>query len=88
MAYHVEIEHQASRALIRLARGDRSAARRIDSAIRALATDPRPTGAKKLVGATGWRIRVGDYRIVYVIEDAVLVITVVKVGHRRDVYER
>lgn len=87
MAYHVEIEHSASRTLLRIARGDRAAARRIDSAIKALAEDPRPAGALKLVGTGGWRIRIGDYRVVYAIEDAVLAVTIVKIGHRRDVYE-
>jgi mRNA interferase RelE/StbE len=61
--------------------------RRVDARILALADDPRPAGAKKLAGAAGlFRIRVGDYRVVYHIGDAVMIVTVVKIGHRREVY--
>ena len=54
--------------------------------IRSLATDPRPHGVKKLSGQERYRMRQGNYRILYAIEDAQLVITVVKVGDRREVY--
>lgn len=55
--------------------------------IESLAYEPRPNGAKKLVADEElWRIRVGLYRVVYAIRDSVLVVLVVKVGHRRDVY--
>ena len=48
---------------------------------------PRPNGAKKLVGGNGeWRVRTGDYRIVYEIDDQVLLVLVVAVGHRREIY--
>jgi mRNA interferase RelE/StbE len=61
--------------------------RRIKDAIEALADDPRPAGSIPLVGGDGeWRIRVGDYRIVYDIEDRKLVILVLRIGHRREVY--
>jgi len=54
-----------------------------------LATDPWPTGSKKLVGEIDlWRVRVGDFRIIYTIEDEVLVVHVVRIGNRRDVYEK
>lgn len=60
---------------------------RIASAIDALADDPRPSGCKKLVGSEHtYRIRVGDYRIVYDIQGAKLVVSVIRVRHRRDVY--
>jgi mRNA interferase RelE/StbE len=60
---------------------------RIASAIDALAGDPRPSGVTKLRGPEGfYRIRVGDYRVVYAIEDDVLLVLVVRVGHRREVY--
>ena len=62
--------------------------KRILARIRSLADDPRPAGCEKLSGQERYRIRQGIYRIVYAIEDARLVVTVVKVGHRRDVYER
>lgn len=54
--------------------------------IQALADDPRPMGAEKLSGQERYRIRQGDYRIPYEIEDQILRIMVVKIGHRRDAY--
>ena len=59
---------------------------RIMEAIRALAVDPRPPQSQKLSGREQYRLRQGTYRILYVIEDDVLIVTVVKVGHRREVY--
>ena len=59
---------------------------RIIQRIGQLAKDPRPTGSKKLSGHDRYRIRQGSYRIVYSIEDNELVVVVVKVGHRKDVY--
>jgi len=56
--------------------------------IEALADDPRPPGCEKLSGQERYRIRQGAYRILYEIEDHRLVITVVKIGHRRDVYRQ
>jgi mRNA interferase RelE/StbE len=52
-----------------------------------LADNPRPNGYKKLKGKKGYRIRVGDYRVIYEIFDEVLVIEVVDLGHRKDIYE-
>ncbi len=54
-----------------------------------LAENPRPTGCKKLVGNKEeiWRIRIGDYRILYTIEDQVKIVDIRKVGHRKDIYE-
>ena len=54
----------------------------------ALADDPRPVGSQKLSGQERYRLRQGDYRILYSIEDDRLTVVVVKVGHRREVYER
>jgi mRNA interferase RelE/StbE len=60
---------------------------RIISALHALADDPRPHGVKKLKGYRDyWRIRVGDYRIIYTIQDDRLLVVVIRIGHRRDVY--
>ena len=88
MAYHAEIENEAAKALIRLARGDKASARRITAAVRSLAEDPRSAAATKLVGQDAWRLRVGDYRVVYLIEEAVLVVTITRIAHRREVYDR
>ncbi|MFD2933085.1 type II toxin-antitoxin system RelE family toxin [Spirosoma flavum] len=56
-------------------------------AIEKLADDPRPEGCKKLKGRSGYRVRKGDYRIIYDIQDDVLIVEVVAVGHRRQIYE-
>ena len=61
-------------------------AKRIETALQKLEKDPRPPGAKKLKGRDGWRVRVGDYRILYEIIDQQLCVLVIYVGHRRDVY--
>jgi mRNA interferase RelE/StbE len=59
---------------------------RILAAVAGLETQPRPAGCKKLRGESAWRIRVGDYRVIYEIHDKVLQVVVVTVGHRREVY--
>ena len=61
---------------------------RLRDSIAALAEIPRPPGCKKLKGPGGmWRIRVGDYRVVYEVDDSSLVVRILRAGHRRDVYE-
>lgn len=55
-------------------------------AIRGLAENPRPRGTKKLRGADLWRLRAGDYRVLYTIQDERLIVVVVRVGHRREAY--
>lgn len=57
------------------------------SAIELLASDPRPDGCKKLKGRPGYRIRKGDYRVLYDVQDSVLVVEVIALGHRKDIYE-
>lgn len=57
------------------------------TSIESLATNPRPAGYKKLTGRNGYRIRKGDYRIIYEVHDGVLYIKIIAVGHRKDVYE-
>lgn len=59
----------------------------IKAAIYLLADEPRPQGCKKLKGRDGFRIRVGDYRIIYAIYDKTLTIDVVALGHRKDIYD-
>lgn len=60
--------------------------RKILSIIAALAENPRPLGCKKLSGEERYRLRQGNYRILYSIEDRILTVCIVKVGHRREVY--
>lgn len=70
-----------------LSRMPRSIQRRLTEAIEGLESNPRPHGVKKLEGHDDlWRVRVGDYRIIYTIEDDRLLVLVVKIGHRGDVY--
>ncbi|NOS90672.1 MAG: type II toxin-antitoxin system RelE/ParE family toxin [Cyclobacteriaceae bacterium] len=51
-----------------------------------LSDHPRPNGCKKLKGRDGYRIRIGDYRIIYTIEDNILTIVIIDIGHRKDIY--
>ena len=61
---------------------------RIISALRALSENPRPHGVKKLKGYRDyWRIRVGDYRVIYTIQNDLLLVVVIRIGHRREVYD-
>lgn len=86
MAYRIEL---TSKALRELAALPRDAQQRIDARILALSEEPRPPGSKKLEGEEDlYRIRVGDYRIVYRVDDKVLVVLVVRIGHRREVYRK
>lgn len=64
------------------------ARRKLAAKIRALAEDPRPHGAEKLSGQERYRVRQGDYRAIYGIDDAAQTVLVVKVGHRGDVYRQ
>lgn len=83
MAYRVTIQRAAAKALDRIDHKQRD---RITDAITALGDDPRPPGCIKLAGIDGWRIRVGDYRIVYSIDDGVHIVDVRRIGNRRDIY--
>ncbi len=83
--YRVALRPAAVRALRKL---DPKVRTRVQGAIGLLAHDPRPPGARALQGRDGLRVRVGDYRIIYTINDRVLTVVVIRLGHRRDVYER
>jgi mRNA interferase RelE/StbE len=75
------------RALRDLRKLDQSVVRRILPAVSRLAHDPRPPGVVALAGQQGLlRLRIGDYRVIYSVEDARLVVVVVEVGHRREIY--
>ena len=71
-----------------LSKLDPQVARRVQAAIALLAEDPRPPASRPLRGRPAWRVRIGDYRIIYAIDDEVLLVVVVTLGHRRDVYDR
>jgi mRNA interferase RelE/StbE len=84
MAYRVEVKSQAEKALAAIPNPHR---RRIAKAIDGLAQQPRPAGCTKLAGVdNAYRIRVGDYRIVYQIMDRVLIVYIIRVAHRKDIY--
>jgi mRNA interferase RelE/StbE len=85
VSYRIELRPAAIRALKQVDHQDRG---RIRGAISLLGEDPRPPGARALKGRTGLRVRVGDYRIIYTVDDDVLVVAVITLGHRRDVYDR
>jgi mRNA interferase RelE/StbE len=82
-SYKITIKRSAAKELEKIVLPDR---KRIVEKILLLADDPRPLGCKKLSGQEKYRLRQGDYRVLYEIQDDILIITVVKIGHRRDVY--
>jgi len=86
MTYTIEISTSAAKAVNKLEAANRL---RIAGAIELLSVDPRPPGAKMLRGGEQgrWRVRVGDYRVVYAIEDDRLLVLVLRVAHRREVYD-
>ena len=83
MTYRVEILRSAQKQLAKINPQDQA---RIIAAVRALADNPRPPGCKKLSGRPAWRIRSGQYRVIYEIHEGRLLVLVVAVGHRREVY--
>lgn len=85
MKYDLLIKRSAQKQLANIPRPNRD---RIITAVRSLADDPRPAGVRKLTGRDAWRIRIGEYRIIYEIYDDALLVLVVSIGHRRDVYTR
>jgi mRNA interferase RelE/StbE len=82
-SYSIEIKRSAARELAELPKQDRL---RVIARIEQLAHDPRPSGSEKLSGQERYRVRQGDYRILYEIHDHVLLVMVVRIGHRREVY--
>ena len=86
MTYEVALAPAAARQLRKF---DPQVRRRIQAAIELLATEPRPPAATRLVGDAGqWRVRTGDHRIVYEIEEERLLVLVLSAGHRRENYQR
>lgn len=83
MSYRVELRPAAVPALKRVDPQDRD---RLRGAIALLGEEPRPPGAKALPGRPGLRVRIGNYRIIYTVNDGILVVAVITLGHRSNVY--
>ena len=83
MAYAVSLKRSAAKDLEAIEQPHRS---RIREAIAELASDPRPVGSRKLQGELGHRIRIGDYRVKYTVDDAAEAVLVREVKHRREAY--
>lgn len=86
MTYRIELAPSAARQLKKFTPDVR---RRIQAVLELLADDPRPPAATPLVGGAGeWRVRTGDYRVIYEINDLQVLVLVLRMGHRREVYDR
>ncbi len=85
MLYQIAIERSVIKFLSRIPETDYH---HIKAKIQSLATDPRPNGSIKLKGRNAYRVRQGDYRILYEIRDKALLIVVVTVGHRKEIYRK
>jgi mRNA interferase RelE/StbE len=86
VGYRIEWRPRARKAFLAL---DKPVRRRIGEAVDALAADPRPAAAKMITGAHGvLRIRVGDYRVLYTIDEGQLIVLVLDAGHRSEIYGR
>ena len=83
MSYGIQLLPVAVRAIRKLPPEGK---RRVQAVIEIFADDPRPPAARKLTGRPEWRVRSGDYRVLYRIEDAVLTVVIVDAGHRREIY--
>ncbi len=83
MSYAVDIHSPAKKSLCRLPENVQT---RIARSMLALAENPRPSGVVKLSGREAWRIRIGDYRVIYTIDDARKEVVIYAIGHRREIY--
>jgi mRNA interferase RelE/StbE len=86
VTYAIQLSPAAARELRKF---DPTVRRRIQAVLELLAEEPRPPAAKRLVGGAGeWRVRTGDHRVIYEIHDGQLLVLVLRMAHRREVYER
>ncbi|MDY0081450.1 MAG: type II toxin-antitoxin system RelE/ParE family toxin [Ignavibacteriaceae bacterium] len=83
--YKIEILSSADKNLRRINSKDRE---KIALGISKLSNNPRPHGSKKLKGSEFYRLRIGDYRVIYLIKDNRLIVVVVRIGHRREIYRQ
>jgi mRNA interferase RelE/StbE len=83
--FQILFKKSAEKELVRLPKSD---IKRISQAIDELAINPRPSGSKKLEGQREslWRIRIGNYRVIYFIEDTIRIVEIRRIGHRKDIY--
>ena len=81
--YKIELRRKAQRSLNKLPKDDFNA---VLESVRGLANTPRPKGVEKIKSAGLWRIRQGDYRIVYNIDDSQRIVTILRIGHRKEIY--
>ena len=81
--YSIEIKKSAFKELSQIAKTHQQ---RIIEAIDLLAFQPRPEGVKKLKKDLGFRIRIGEYRVIYTIQDVIKIVEIIRIGHRKDVY--
>ena len=84
-SYKLRMKPSAAKELEVMPNKDR---KRIVARIRQLSTNPRPPGSEKLSGEEKYRVRQGDYRVLYAVEDTAATVTIVKIGHRREVYRK
>ncbi len=85
MRYKIEILRSAQKQLSKIQHQQQN---QIIENIRKLSENPRPSGCKKLSARPAWRIRIGDYRVIYEIKDDCLLVLVITIGHRKEVYRR
>ncbi|MDP3009183.1 MAG: type II toxin-antitoxin system RelE/ParE family toxin [Methylococcales bacterium] len=85
MAFSLSIKHRAQKMLAKIPANKQQ---KIIAAIYELADIPFPSGCKKLTGREAWRIRVGDYRVIYEVENERLTIFIIEIGHRREIYRK
>lgn len=83
MSYRIEVLPVAVRAIRKLPPEGK---RRVQAVIELLSEEPRPPSSRKLTGRAEWRVRTGDYRVLYRVEDDTLIVVVVDAGHRREIY--
>lgn len=84
--YNILILPSARRQLRQFQNTNRKQAENLIAGIMALSDNPRPSGARKLVNREEWRLRIGDYRALFLIDDQRLTITITAIAHRRDIY--
>jgi mRNA interferase RelE/StbE len=82
--YTVVVTEKVKKIILKL---PSSIASKIENSLLKLEENPRPPGFKKLKGRSGYRIRIGDYRVIYEIEDNILRVIVIDIGHRKDIYQ-